>query len=273
MRIPFVKMQATGNDFVAVDNRSLGLPMEEIVRVTPKLCDRRFGVGADGTLFLNRSEQGDFTMVYRNADGSDAGMCGNGGRAISRFARDLGMGDDLRFDVHGKLYAAKVEGDEVKLSFLSLECAPEHVNEEDGYSLYRIYSGTDHAVVVLPTERLGDLNELRRLGRTLRHDSRFAPNGTNVNFTALTSEDRLVMRTYERGVEDLTLACGTGAIATAIVQDHLRPNHPETRRQLTVECLGGLLHVGFSGGGEHQPYREITLHGRADRVFESSIEV
>jgi diaminopimelate epimerase len=272
MRLRFYKMQATGNDFVVIDNRTKQFNVEEIIAFTPKLCDRRLGVGADGILVLDPSDSHDFTMIYRNADGSDAGMCGNGGRAISLFANHLGLGNHLRFKVHDAAYSAQVSGPEVTLHFDSLICKVEEV-PYGSEVIYNVYSGTDHVVVRSDANLLTDLETLRLKGAALRYDPIFAPKGTNVNFSCSKDHD-IQLRTYERGVEDLTLACGTGSIASSIVEHHIhKDNSDETHIEFKVSSLGGVLDIGFSYDKTTDTYFGISLKGEAKLVFEGEIQI
>ncbi len=273
MQLKFTKMQATGNDFVVVDNRDGRLDMETMVRLTPILCDRRFGVGADGTLFLCSSDKVDFMMVYRNADGSDAGMCGNGGRAISLFASVLGLGDLLTFEVHGVSYNAQVKGNEVDLHFVGLTCMPRTHQTNEGM-IYELYTGTEHIVVPVQEAMHGDLQLIRSKGRELRYSHLFAPKGTNVNFCTFRHDGSIFLSTYERGVEDRTLACGTGSIATALIGTHLQMTDTEsTNFDTSVESPGGVLNIRFKRNPSTGTYHDIYLSGEANFVFEGSINV
>jgi diaminopimelate epimerase len=273
MLIQFTKMQATGNDFVVIDNLDGHLNIDQMIAITPRLCDRRLGVGADGTLFLCPSNDYDFQMVYRNADGSDAGMCGNGGRAIALFASMLGLGSSLQFSVHDAVYEADIAGNMVKLAFKSLECRPTSVPDPD-LSLFTIFSGTDHLVVITTEELIDQFDTLRSIGKRLRYDERFSPRGTNVNFCRFSGENNAIMRTYERGVEDLTLACGTGAIATAIVNHFTsESSDKQIHTSSTIQCLGGTLTVGFDWNDISETYEQITLQGLAHAVFEGTIDI
>lgn len=273
MPLKFTKMQATGNDFVVVDNRDGALGIDEMVRLTPALCDRKLGIGADGTLFLCKSDKFDFTMVYRNADGSDAGMCGNGGRAISLFACRAGLGDRLRFDVHDVPYSAQVDGEYVTLYFDGLTCIP-RIHHGGDEQIFEIFTGTEHIVVPVSQAFHDDIQLIRSRGRDLRYSELFAPKGTNVNFCTFKPGNTTVLSTYERGVEDLTLACGTGSIATAIVAAHIA-NAPadEMGTNWTIQSPGGMLHVSFKRNTTTGAYFDIRLSGEAKIVFEGSIDV
>lgn len=273
MSLKFTKMQATGNDFVVVDNRGGALGLDDMVRITPRLCDRKLGIGADGTLFLCNSDTYDFTMVYRNADGSDAGMCGNGGRAISLFACRSGLGDRLRFDVHSVPYSAQVDGEFVTLYFDGLTCIP-RVHKMGDDNIYEIFTGTEHIVVPVQDAFHKDIQLIRSRGRELRYSELFAPKGANVNFCTFKPGNKTILSTYERGVEDLTLACGTGSIATAIVASHLEDT-PIGKDGLdwTIQSPGGQLLVSFKKNTITGAYYDIRLSGEAKIVFEGNIDV
>jgi diaminopimelate epimerase len=273
MLLHFTKMQATGNDFVVVDNRDDHLDMDTMVRLTPLLCHRTMGVGGDGSLFLCRSENSDFRMVYRNSDGSDAGMCGNGGRAISLFASSLGLGNEFMFEVHGVPYTSKVDENEIELSFEGLTCAPKMHQTNDGI-IYQIFTGTEHIVLPVPTSVHDNLEYIRSKGRSLRNSELFGPKGTNVNFCTFISGGATLLSTYERGVEDRTLACGTGSIATAIVDAHIN----ETMNDIVnftsdVQSKGGLLRVRFRRNPAIGAYQDIRLAGEAKIVFKGQMDV
>lgn len=201
--IPFTKMHGAGNDFVVIDNRDGRFTIEDLIRMTPALCERRTGIGADGLLALCPSQEHPYRMVYRNADGSDAGMCGNGGRCIAAFAIRSGVPARHNFICHHHVYTAESMDGGIRLTF---PMAVEVRLTEDGF---RIDTGTDHLVVPVTADRLDDRSWLISTGRTLRHR-----HNANVNFV-MREGDGIRIRTYERGVEDLTLACGTGALAAA----------------------------------------------------------
>ena len=273
MRLNFTKMQATGNDFVVIDNRRGDLDMKTMIDLTPILCKRRFGIGADGTLFLCPSDKYDFKMIYRNADGSDAGMCGNGGRAISLFASSLGLGHELRFEVHSTPYSAHVRGSSVELSFDGLTCLP-RVHHSGNDFIYEVFTGTEHIVVPVGESMHDDIQLIRSKGRELRNSQLFAPKGTNVNFCTFRPDGTTYLSTYERGVEDRTLACGTGTIATAIIGAHLDDERQnETTFSSLIQSPGGVLKVDFKRNENTGTYFDIRLIGEAAVVFEGTIDV
>ena len=217
--IPFSKMTGSGNDFVMVDNRRELLAEGELVPFTQAVCPRRTSVGADGAIFLQRPEPGSglaFHMRYFNADGSEADMCGNGARCIALFAAEHGAaGQQMRFQtgagpIEAWITAAGVKVELTRPSPIArrrLEDLPAELAE-----VYHLDTGVPHAVVFAADAAAVDV---RDWGRRLRHHGAFAPAGTNVNFVQR-ADGGLAIRTYERGVEDETLACGTGATASAL---------------------------------------------------------
>ncbi len=272
MKITFYKLQGAGNDFVAIDNRKELLSMEEVIALTPRLCDRKFGVGADGLLALFRSTSAlAYTMVYRNADGSDAGMCGNGGRCIALLAHKLGIDPKHAFDVHGHIYEAEVTGNEVSISFPS-KPRVETVPDPNFGKMDVIFTGTEHVCIEVNPSILDDKVNLRRVGRELRFDERFAPKGTNVNFYVAKRHRELQMVTYERGVEDLTLACGTGALAVSVA--HARKlNESKGPFDVVVQCPGGVLRCRFNYEPTSDSFHSLILSGPAEIVFTGEIEI
>ena len=222
MKIPFLKMHGAANDFVVVDHRIPFLPegdaeLEPLVR---RLCDRRRGVGADGVLLLEGEPGLDFVMRYFNADGRTAEFCGNGARCLARLALDLGLGSggEVRFRTAVGIQRARrsADGRGIQLEFGEVD-GPGTIETLEAagrsFSGRGLQSGVPHFVV--PVERV-EWVPVREWGSALRHHARFAPAGTNVDFVARLAPGRVAMRTYERGVEDETLACGSGAIACAL---------------------------------------------------------
>lgn len=254
MRLAFTKMHGAGNDFVLIDNRDARFGLDELVRLTPQLCDRRLGIGADGLLALFPDDVHTYRMVYRNADGSDAGMCGNGGRCIAAYAIRSGVPDPHTFICHRHVYQAASAGTGIRLRFdMAVRIRP----TDDGF---RIDTGTDHLVVPVDAGRLEDGDWLRSTGRTLRHR-----HNANVNFVVWDG-DAVRIRTYERGVEDLTLACGTGALAAATWAG-------DAGRDVPVISEGGTLTARFNRDASTGDYRDHTLTGPAVFVYEGAIEI
>lgn len=265
----FTKMNGAGNDFVMVDNRdgTLALTDAQIAR----LCDRHRGVGADGLLAVEKAQAGaDWRMRYYNADGAEAEMCGNGARCFARFVRKIAPSDAgaITFETPAGRISARFEGDEVALGMSE----PGPFN--DGVALdaagtpltvYAINTGVPHAVVLVDDL---DGTDVRRLGAALRHHHHFQPRGTNVNFVRQLGPQDLAIRTYERGVEDETLACGTGVVASALTLATLTGAASPVR----VRVRGGdTLTVTFDRADTG--FANVVLKGPADFVFEGEITV
>lgn len=265
----FWKMNGAGNDFVMLDNRDgrIALSAAQIARV----CDRHRGVGADGLLLVEQPQgDADWRMRYYNADGGEAEMCGNGARCFARFVNRLfptGRGD-VTFETPAGAISATLRGDEVSLGMSEPGPFADGVELDAAGQKLRVYSintGVPHAVVL--TDDL-DGTDVRALGAALRHHAHFQPRGTNVNFARQLGPQDLAIRTYERGVEDETLACGTGVVASALTLAALADAPSPVR----VRVRGGdTLAVSFeraSGG-----FANVVLTGPADFVFEGDIAV
>jgi diaminopimelate epimerase len=264
----FTKMNGAGNDFVLLDNRAgnLALTPEQVARV----CDRHRGVGADGVLLLERATNGaDFRMRYYNADGGEAEMCGNGARCFARFAdRTAGPLDKLSFETPAGVIGAQLVGELVTLQMSepnNLRLGLEVAVSGDKIRASYIDSGVPH--VVVPVAKIDEV-DVRSLGAALRHHPIFAPRGANANFSEQRGARSIAIRTYERGVEDETLACGTGVVASALIfaaNEHV-PG------PIAVLVRGGdTLQVDFSRDGDH--FSNVTLTGPADFVFDGEIEI
>lgn len=270
-RILFSKMHGAGNDFIVIDNRNNLLDAGYFSQKVPDLCHRKYGIGADGILILQADNHTSYRMIYKNADGSDAGMCGNGARCIALFATTLGFNPAHSFRVGNVVYQASVDGNSVIIHF-PVETVVRHMNESTYGDLYQVFTGTEHIVLKTNTEHPESDSELIQHGRTLRYSPLFSPAGTNVNFISIKPDKHIRLRTYERGVENLTLACGTGAIASAITAHFLTTGKSE-QEQFTVECDGGHLHISFHYNPESGIYSRITLKGPAEFVFKGTIDI
>ncbi|MGO4292679.1 diaminopimelate epimerase [Chitinophaga sp. RAB17] len=257
--IHFYKYQGTGNDFVIMDNRDGKYDWLTDEQVN-ELCDRRFGIGADGLMLLNKSEDYDFAMKYYNADGREGTMCGNGGRCLVAFAHKMGVGDgNLYFIAVDGEHEATMDGD----SWVNLKMSDVH-DVEHGPLYYYLNTGSPHFVKFVEDVQAVDVfNE----GRGIRYNERFAEEGTNVNFVQ-PFESGIFVRTYERGVEDETYSCGTGVTAAALTF----AGKEEKEYVVPVQTLGGQLEVRFSKTGE-RTFSEIWLCGPATLVFEGNITV
>ena len=266
--LKFTKMNGAGNDFVLLDNRdrALRLGREEIAL----LCDRHRGVGADGLLLVEPPANGaDYRMRYYNADGGEAEMCGNGARCFARFVQKIAGGaGEVSFETQAGVIRGRCLGENVQVAMsdphsLALGQVLDVAGEE--IVVHAINTGVPHAVVFVDDLEKVDV---RALGSALRHHSHFAPQGTNVNFACRIDAHTVAIRTYERGVEDETLACGTGVVAAALIL-HEKHGAPSP---VSVKVRGGeTLEVSFAHEGG--AYRHIALTGPAEFVFEGQIEI
>lgn len=239
---PFRKMHGAGNDFIIIDDMSL--TFEATPWIIKALCDRHRGIGADGCILIQPSRVGEFGMRYYNSDGSEAQMCGNGARCAARFAHDIGLaGAGMRFETGAGLIAAEIEGGAVKISIgavtdLRLDVPVPGASAPVHFAL----CGVPHAVMFAAAVREMNRESFLALARAIRHFSGFGPQGTNVDLAQVLAHGALIYRTYERGVEDETLACGTGAVAVSVVAAHLGLVAPPVR----CETSGGdVLSVEF----------------------------
>lgn len=257
MTIPFSKYQGTGNDFVIIDNRRLFFPKDD-TKLISKLCDRKFGIGADGLILLENHESLDFTMVYYNADGHESSMCGNGGRCIVAFAKALHMiQSTTSFMAIDGLHEATIENGTVHLKM-------QDVSKIDTKSTYSfLNTGSPHHVEI--SENLSGL-DVKKEGARIRYSDLYGSAGSNINFVSQKEENVFAVRTYERGVEDETLSCGTGVTAVALAMYNLG-KATSNRIQLLVE--GGKLEVSFEK--DDHGYHSIFLIGPATYVFKGEI--
>lgn len=259
-------MHGAGNDFILFDNRIVKLSEDDLSKLAPLMCNRRFGIGSDGLIALefDDTNKADLVMSYKNPDGSDAGMCGNGARCFAAYAVTLGSPDQFSFRVHENIYQAEVNGEQVVIHF-PLETV---VNEKmvDNEALLSIYTNTEHIVCTSPVEGLDNSEQLINKGKFFRYHPDFQPIGTNVNFISGTDNEKLCLQTYERGVENLTLACGTGAIASAIGWHYLQQGK-EGDYKYEVRVRGGTLYVYFSFDPTKETYHNIKLEGPISFVF------
>lgn len=259
MEIHFFKYQGAGNDFIMVDNRSRVFPKNN-VSLIHKLCDRRFGIGADGLILLEPSEKHDFTMVYFNADGKEGSMCGNGGRCIVAFAKKLNMiNNKTTFEAADGLHYAEIENELVNLQMADVE----NIEIYDTHAF--LNTGSPHHVNFC--NFVENLN-VREMGSKIRYGAPYFEEGTNVNFVEQISKNLFKVRTYERGVEDETLACGTGVTAVAIAANK---SNKTAEEKIYIEVLGGKLEVSFKKEGNS--YKNVFLKGPAQFVFEGKITI
>jgi diaminopimelate epimerase len=259
MEIRFHKYQGTGNDFIIIDNRSLSVSL--LPEQVADLCHRRFGIGADGLILLELEPGLDFKMVYYNSDGNQSSMCGNGGRCIAAFARHQGIiTGKARFTAIDGVHEVIVTDDMVSLKMQDVK----QVESGDGF--YYLDTGSPHYVkIVTGVDQLDVYNE----GRTIRNSARFREEGTNVNFIEK-QDEVLLVRTYERGVEDETFSCGTGVTAAALVA--AISGISTGKNSCIVKTKGGNLEVTFEKVLD-QNFYNIWLKGAALKVFEGTVVV
>jgi len=256
--IEFYKYQGTGNDFVMVDNRSQNLDRKDKT-IAQKLCDRKFGIGSDGLILIENHDSYDFEMVFFNPDGSQS-MCGNGSRCAVKFAHYLGIiQNETTFLSTDGVHEASIEDDIVRLSMQDVEQSeintfPEH---------FTINTGSPHYVIFASNIKDKDVKEE---GAIIRYSEEFATQGINVNFVEKQSDDKISVRTYERGVENETLSCGTGVTACAIAHVLHGGVSP-----VQIQTLGGQLSVQFEL--ENGKAKNIWLIGPAKNVFKGEIEL
>lgn len=252
----FSKYQATGNDFVMVDDRNLEFPAEDKEQIA-KICHRRFGIGADGLILIQADPQADFRMVYFNSDGAEGSLCGNGARCAVAFAATLGLTQDpCRFMAIDGIHEARLGDGVIHLQMSDVE----ELRPKERYTF--LNTGSPHHVQEVEELEALDVSEE---GRRLRYGL-YGPSGSNINFAQVKGNGEVQMRTYERGVEDETYSCGTGVTAVALAL------HQKGRLQgnnVRVSMKGGELSVRFSPD-DHGGYRNIWLSGPAEKVFEGT---
>jgi diaminopimelate epimerase len=258
MNLHFYKYQGTGNDFIILDNRTgqhNGLTTAQINFI----CHRRFGVGADGLLLLNNAQDFDFEMKYYNADGRESSMCGNGGRCLVMFAYHMGIHrDNYHFIAKDGKHEAEIDPDgTVSLKMQDVNSISEYHGD------YLLNTGSPHYVKIV--SNVADCDVFHK-GREIRNSSNFVKEGINVNFVEQKNAHEIIVRTYERGVEDETYSCGTGVTAAALVCYHNEIGYND----VTVHTKGGKLVVEYDRIGEDS-YSNIFLCGPAVRAFEGQI--
>lgn len=258
MELTFYKYQGTGNDFVIVDNRQELFPKNN-TKLVARLCDRKFGIGADGLMLLESSKNTDFKMVYYNADGNFSTMCGNGGRCLVAFAEYLGViSKNTTFEAVDGLHKATIKGNIVNLKMIDVD----KVIVKNEYAFAN--TGSPHHVELV--ENIADFDVFTN-GKRIRNEI-YGTEGSNVNFVTQQNDTTFKVRTYERGVEDETLACGTGVTAVALAM-HKTQKTKNTEIKLIVE--GGELSVSFTP--EKDGYTNVYLKGPAVQVFKGTIHI
>jgi len=257
----FHKYQGTGNDFIIADNRKQ-LAGNLTTAQIKALCDRRFGIGADGLMLLNEKAGFDFEMVYFNADGREGTMCGNGGRCIVKFAYHLGLHrETYRFLATDGVHEAEIDMDGiVSLKMKDVKKITKYHND------YVLDTGSPHYIKLV--SNLDDLDVYKK-GYEIRHSKDFDEEGINVNFVEqLREADKIYVRTFERGVEDETYSCGTGVTAAALVCYH----NENGFNDVEVQTKGGQLSVEFDKTDD-TTFTNIWLCGPAEKVFEGTVKV
>ncbi|MAE07157.1 MAG: diaminopimelate epimerase [Bacteroidetes bacterium] len=266
MKIPFHKFQGNGNDFVIFDNRSNTFALTTLQ--VQKICNRRFGIGADGLILVNQSPKYDFEMIYYNSDGNESSMCGNGGRCIAAYTSLIGIvGKEMTFEATDGIHNAIINGNEVDGTKwdVSLQLTDVvEIEKNEGY--YFLDTGSPHYVEFV--EKVAEI-DVTKEGRKTRESERFAPEGTNVNFVESNAK-RIFVRTYERGVEEETLSCGTGVVASAIAVFIDSGKH-----SIPIHTTGGEFEVNFTytKKGDKDKFTDIWLRGPAKLVFEGEIDI
>lgn len=260
MQLEFYKYQGAGNDFVMIDNRSGFFPKDDI-QLVARLCDRRFGIGADGLILLENDLDTDFKMVYYNSDGNQSSMCGNGGRCLVAFAKDMHVIDDkTTFIATDGLHHASFE-DNGLVSLQMIDVPTITIKNDHSF----LNTGSPHHVQMV--ENLEHYN-IKEEGAAIRYGELYGAAGSNVNFVKKIDDSTFRLRTYERGVEDETLACGTGATAVAIAMNATGQTDATT---INVNVEGGKLVVSFDKN--ENGFTNVFLKGPAEFVFKGTIEI
>ena len=262
MELKFVKMEGIGNDFILIDDRDEFIEKTiSYPELACRLCDRHFGIGADGLILIEKDDNFDFLMRYFNADGKEGTMCGNGGRCSVAYAANNGIikGTETNFNAIDGLHSAIL----VNNKYVSLKMSDVSEITETNNSFY-VNTGSPHFIQF--TSNIKDIN-VYQSGKEIRNQTKHQPSGINVNFVEIES-DKIKIRTYERGVENETLACGTGSVASAVAT---KINANDGNYVVNVETLGGLLVVKFTK--YEKMFKNIYLNGPANYVYSGKIEL
>ena len=269
MSIVFTKMSGSGNDFIIIDNRELVIEASAKRDFVSKICVPKISVGADGVIFIENSEEFDFKWDFYNGDGSSAEMCGNGGRCVARYAYEKNIAPEkMSFETTAGIIKAEVKESNVRIKLTSPENLQRNLDiilNEKTLRVDCLNTGVPHTIVY--TQDI--MNEdVCGIGRDIRLHPRFSPAGTNVDFVQKQGEDELRVRTYERGVEGETLACGTGVVASALLASRAGIVEPPVR----VQTQGGeFLTVDFEIIDGSDNFGEVFLEGSAKFVFEGTL--
>jgi diaminopimelate epimerase len=260
MTVKFYKYQGTGNDFIIIDNRTYHINKTEATWVQ-RLCDRKFGIGADGLILLNEKKSYDFEMVYFNSDGGESSMCGNGGRCLIKFAHHLKIIENQYnfIAIDGPHEGQILPDGSVSLKMKDVDSVEKHGDN------FILNTGSPHYVIFSESVESWPIVEQ---AKKIRYSEKFAKEGINVNFAEQKSEGEIYVRTYERGVEDETLSCGTGVVASSLA---FALKNNSAINKLKIETPGGKLEVKFEKAGNG--FKNIYLIGPAEKVFEGTIEI
>lgn len=267
MKIPFFKATAAGNDFIIIDNRNSIVPSKDLSKLARSICNRRLSIGADGLILIEKSSKADFRWRFFNSDGSEAEMCGNGARCVAMVAHYLGIGGIKKsFETIAGIIEVDVMDKNARVrmtdpSGLRLDIPV----EIDGtvYSASYVNTGVPHVVIF--TDDLENIN-VEKIGREIRFHNLFKPSGTNVNFIKVIDGSTLKIRTYERGVEGETLACGTGAVASAIISSYKGYTKPPVN---VITRIGETLRIYFDNEGF--TFKNVYLEGEARIICEGNL--
>lgn len=266
-KIPFSKMSGCGNDFIFIDNRTRILDPDNLGDFVSKVCAPKISVGADGVVLIEESRKANFRWRFFNSDGSEAEMCGNAGRCAARFAVLRGIAPEkLAFETLAGIIAAEVSGRRVKLQMvkpfgLKLDLAVQI--DGTGHSFHFLNTGVPHAIQFVPE---ASKVRVKELGKKIRFHAQFQPAGTNANFVQVIDRKSIKVRTYERGVEDETLACGTGAVASALISG--AKGYVDS--PVAVETSGGeILNIHFQKTGDG--FDPVFLEGDTRLVYEGDL--
>ena len=270
MEIKFLKLTAAGNDFVLIDNRENIICSDLYQSLAKKFCDRRYSIGADGLIILEKSSAYDFKMKYFNSDGSHAAMCGNGGRSIAKFAYHIGAAKEkMVFETDAGIINAEITGnDRVKLDLYDPADLKRNLKIDTGSEIFEadfINTGVPHIVIFVDDIENA---EVFKYGRAVRYHNMFAPAGANVNFVKVSDNNTILTRTYERGIEGETLACGTGITASAIISGLKGYVKPPVK---IIAKSGDELNVSYKYDGQN--ITNAVLEGPALITFEGTIKI
>jgi len=259
MKIKFQKYQGTGNDFIIINNNSLYFPQKNQALIK-RLCDRKYGIGSDGLILINPCDKTDFEMRYFNSDGFLGSMCGNGARCSVKFANSQNIiNDNTFFNAYDGKHSGSINKDIITLSMNSV-----NIIKKFNDDLF-LDTGSPHYVKIV--ENLANFDVFNQ-GKLIRNSSDFKKNGVNVNFVQIISKNEFSVRTFERGVEDETLSCGTGVTAVALAMFHLKKTNS---KKIKINTRGGELSVNFNV--TKNSYTDIYLTGHVEMIYSGEIEI